>query len=282
MTRGREALSRLIRVFRAAALRFSAEGSAFNSQAIAFTALFALIPLTLCAVAVVSFIFGTDEGIRKGHAVIQLYVPQLQDLIANNLDAVVRYRTVSGAIGLLGLVWSGKGLFQALTYALNRSLGITRYRHIIWDVAIALVLVPAAGIVLIIATVLPVVITLIVQFAGLESLRWAPQIASYAGSAALVFVVSSLLYAYLPNRKPTWSAVVPGALVCALGYSLAQIAFAVYTSYAAYAFAIYGALSALFVLLLWLDLIGVVFLFGAHVSAAWEKDGESGALSLAS
>jgi uncharacterized BrkB/YihY/UPF0761 family membrane protein len=76
--------------------------------------------------------------------------------------------------------------------------------------------------------------------------------------------------------------VIPGALVCAILYSFAQIAFAVYTTYAASAFAIYGAFSALWVLLLWLDLIGVIFLFGAHVSAAWEKEAEAGALSLAS
>jgi len=31
-----------------------------------------------------------------------------------------------------------------------------------------------------------------------------------------------------------------------------------------------------------MDLIGVVFLFGAFVSAAWEKDGQSPALPLAS
>ena len=191
---------------------------------------------------------------------------------AANLDAIVRYRGFSGAIGLIGLIWSGKNLFQALTYALNRSLGITRFRHIVWDVAIALVLVPFAGVVLIVATVLPIIITLIVQFAGLEYLRWVPQIASYAASALLVFFVSAFLYGYLPNRRPRWGSVIPGALTCAVGYSLAQIAFAVYTTYASYAFQIYGALSALWVLLLWLDLIGVVFLFGAHVSAAWERD----------
>lgn len=275
-------MSRLIRVFRNAALRFSAEGSAFMAQAIAFTALFALVPLTLVAVAMLAILYGTDEGIARAHAVIELYVPQIQDLIANNLDVVVRYRGVTGVVGLLGLVWSGKNLFQALTYALNRSLGVERYRHFVWDVAIALVLVPFAGVVLIVATVLPVIITLVVQFAGLESLRWIPQITSYAVSFALVFTVSAILYAYLPNRRPRWSSVIPGAIVCALLYSLAQIAFAVYTAYAAYAFAIYGALSALVVLLLWLDLIGVIFLFGAHVSAAWDKDTESGALPLAS
>jgi membrane protein len=275
-------MSRVIRVFRAAGLRFSAEGAAFMSQAIAYTALFSLVPLTLLAVSMMAFLYGTDEGMARANAVIQAYAPALGDLLSTNIDAVVRFRGISGIIGLIGLIWSGKNLFQALTYALNRSLGITRYRHIVWDVAIALTLVPFAGVVLIAATVLPVVITLIVQFARLESLRWIPQISSYATSAALVFIVSAVLYAYLPNRRPRWGAVVPGALTCAAGYSIAQIAFAVYTTFAANAFQIYGALSALFVLLLWMDLIGVVFLFGAFVSAAWEKDAQSPALPLAS
>ncbi|HEX3463309.1 MAG TPA: YihY/virulence factor BrkB family protein [Candidatus Elarobacter sp.] len=275
-------MSRVIRVFRAAGLRFSAEGAAFMSQAIAYTALFSLVPLTLLAVSMMAFIYGTDEGMARANAVIQAYAPALGDLLSTNIDAVVKFRGISGIVGLIGLIWSGKNLFQALTYALNRSLGITRYRHIVWDITIALTLVPFAGVVLIAATVLPVVITLIVQFARLESLRWIPQITSYATSAALVFIVSAVLYAYLPNRRPRWGAVVPGALTCAIGYSIAQIAFAVYTTYAANAFQIYGALSALFVLLLWMDLIGVVFLFGAFVSAAWEKDEQSPALPLAS
>jgi YihY family inner membrane protein len=274
--------SRLIRVFRDAGRRFSLAGSAFTAQAIAFTALFALVPLTLVAVAMLAFVYGTDEGVERAHDVIQAYVPQLQGLLAGNLDAIVRYRGVSGIVGLVGLVWSGKNLFQALTFGLNRSLGVTRYRHYVWDVLLALVLVPFAGVVLIVATVLPVAITLVVQFAGLESLRWAPQISSYAASAVLVLLVSALLYFYLPNRHARWSVVLPGAFVCAIGYSIAQIAFAVYTTYAAYAFQIYGALSALVVLLLWLDLIGVVFLFGAHVSAAWEEETAAEPLPLAS
>lgn len=275
-------MSHLIPVLRLAGVRFSAEGSAFMAQAIAYTALFALVPLTLVAVAMLAFIYGTAEGITRAHAVIQLYVPQIQDLVAANLDAIVRYRGLTGIVGAVGLVWSGKNLFQALTYALNRSLGIQRYRPFIWDVAIALVLVPFVGVVLIIATALPVLITLLVQFTGLESLRWVPQITSYATSLALVFIVSALLYAYLPNRRPHWGSVLLGAAVCAALYSIAQIAFAMYTAYAAYAFAIYGALSALVVLLLWLYLIGVIFLYGAHVSAAWEKEAEGAALSLAS
>lgn len=275
--------SRLIRIFRSAALRFSAEGTPFLAQALAFNVLFAAIPLLLVGVALIAFVYGTDEGIARANEAIGLYAPQLQDLVANNLDAVVRYKGLTGAIGLLTLAWSGKNLFGGMAYALNRSLGVVRYRHYVWDVVVGLVLVPLVGVVLVVATALPVVITLIVQFARLESLRWAPQIASYGASLGLVFVIISLLYAYLPNRRPVnWRAVLVGAAVASLGYSIAQIAFAIYTTYASNAFRVYGALSALFALLLWLDLIGIVFLFGAHVSAAWERETQSEELPLAS
>ncbi|HTW83634.1 MAG TPA: YihY/virulence factor BrkB family protein [Candidatus Sulfotelmatobacter sp.] len=275
-------MSRWVEVFRAAGARFSAQGSAFTAQAIAYTALFALVPLTLVGVSLLAFAFGTADGIAQANRAILFYVPALYDLLASNLQTIVRYRGVSGVVGFVGLAWGGKNLFQALTYALNRSLGLEHQRSLVWQVAIALTLVPIAGVVIALATALPIIITLGVQFAGLESLRWAPQIASYGASFALVFVVCALLYAYLPNRQPSWPAVCAGAAVAALGYSIAQIAYAIYTTYAAYAFQIYGALSALFVLLLWLDVIGVVFLFGAHVSAAWHEHVKTRKLPLAS
>ncbi len=158
-------MSRLIRVFRSAALRFSAEGTPFLAQALAFNVLFAAIPLLLVGVALIAFVYGTDEGIARANDAIGLYAPQLQDLVANNLDVVVRYRGVTGVIGLLALAWSGKNVFQGMAYALNRSLGVMRYRHFVWDIAVGLTLVPVVGVVLVLATALPVVITLIVQFA---------------------------------------------------------------------------------------------------------------------
>lgn len=252
------------------------------APAIAYNILFSAVPLTLVAVALLAFIYGDASGLDHARHAIHSYAPQLESLLTQNVVAVVRFRGISGAIGLITLAWSGKNLFGALIYALNRALGISRYRHFVWDIVIALVLVPLVGVVFIVSTTLPVLITLIVQFAGLESLRWMPQIASYAGSLTLVFIVSALLYAYLPNRRPHWPPVLVGAAVSSIGYSIAQIAFAAYTTYAASAFQIYGALSAVFALLLWLYYSGVIFLFGAFVSSAWEHESENESLPLAS
>ncbi len=273
---------RLVRVFVRATTRFNAEAGTFMAPSIAYNIISSAVPVTLVAVATLAFIYGDSEGIERVRQGIHVYVPQMQTLLTQNLNAAVRYRGLSGIIGLLSLIWAGKNLFGALIYALNRAFDISKYRFFVWDIAIAIIMVPLVGIVVVLATAVPVAITLVVQLLRLEWLRWIPQIASYAASLLLIFFVFTFLYAYLPNRKPCWPAILIGSSVSSVGYVLAQIAFAVYTSYAASAFAIYGALSAVFGLLLWLYYSSVVFLFGAFVSAAWEYEKTSDASNSSS
>jgi membrane protein len=259
------------RVLRTAAVRFSADGASFLAQAIAFNTLFASIPLTLFIVAMLGFVYGTTKGSVQAVSLIQAYAPALQSIVATNLDSVVRYRGLSGAIGLVGLIWSGKNIFQALAYALDLSLGVPRHRHFLIDIVIAIVLVPIAGVVLVIASALPVVFSVIAHSLDLPSFRYVPEIEPYAISLATVFIISALLYTYLPNRRaPSPVFGIPGAVITAIGWSLAQVAFAVYTTHTNF-LKIYGAVSAIFALLLWIYVTAVIFLFGAHVSAAWER-----------
>jgi membrane protein len=261
----RSSFARVIDVFRAAAVQFSEAGAVFLAQAIAFNVFFAAIPLSLVIVAMFGYIFGTEAGDVRALDAIDQFAPQFYD----NIQSVVRYRGVSGIIGLLGLVWSGKNVFGAVSYGLDRSLGL-RSRHFIYEIIIAVVLVPLLGIILILATAAPPVITFIERFTGLEYLRYGPLIGSYSFSLGVVFVAALLTYTYLPNRRSPISFGVPGALVTAIGYSLAQVAFGIYTAHAN-VFQIYGTLSAIFALMLWVYYVCVIFLYGAHVSAQWES-----------
>src|ERR1700761_6631808 len=258
----------VVDVFRAAAVQFSAAGAAFLAQAIAFNIFFAAIPLSLVIVAMFGYIFGTVSGDLRALDAIDQFAPQFYDLVSENIQSVVRYRGISGIVGLIGLVWSAKNVFGAVSYALDRSLGL-QSRHFLYEILIAVVLVPILGIVLIVATAGPPVITYIERFTGLEYLRYAPQIGSYSFSLAFVFVISLLVYTYLPNRRSSLKFGIPGALVTAVGYSVAQVAFGIYTAHAN-VFQIYGTLSAIFALMLWVYYVCVIFLYGAHVSAQWE------------
>jgi len=129
--------------------------------------------------------------------------------------------------------------------------------------------VPMLGLVLIVATAGPLAITYVERFTGLEYLRYGPQVGSYSFSFAFVFVFATLVYAYLPNRRSGIAFGIPGALVTAAGYSIAQVAFGIYTAHAN-VFQIYGTLSAIFALMLWVYYVCVIFLYGANVSAQWE------------
>ncbi len=256
-------------VFRAAAAGFSSAGAAFLAQAIAFNVFFAAIPLSLVIVAMFGYIFGTEAGDLRALDTIDQFAPQFYDLVSNNIQSVVRYRGVSGIAGLVGLIWSGKNVFGAVSYGLDRSLGL-QSRHFIYEILIAVVLVPILGLVLIVATAAPLAITYVERFTGLEYLRYGPQIGSYSLSLAFVFVISTLIYAYLPNRRASLRFGIPGAAVTAIGYSIAQVGFGIYTAHTN-VFQIYGTLSAVFALMLWVYYVSVIFLYGAHVSAEWEK-----------
>jgi membrane protein len=264
----RNSLLTVVSVFRAAAVEFSAAGATFLAQAIAFNVFFAAIPLSLVIVAMFGYIFGTETGDLRALDTIDQFAPQFYDLVSGNIQSVVRYRGVSGIVGLIGLIWSGKNVFGAVSYGLDRSLGL-QSRHFIYEILIAVVLVPILGLVLIVATAGPLAITYVERFTGLEYLRYGPQVGSYSFSLAFVFVFATLVYAYLPNRRSNLWFGIPGAVVTAVGYSLAQVAFGIYTAHAN-VFQIYGTLSAIFALMLWVYYVCVIFLYGAHVSAQWE------------
>ena len=264
----RNSFRSVVDVFRAAAVQFSAAGAAFLAQAIAFNVFFAAIPLSLVIVAMFGYFFGTETGDMRALTTIDQFAPQFYDLVSNNIASVVRYRGISGILGLIGLVWSAKNVFGGVAYALDRSLGL-QSRHFIYEIVIAVVLVPILGVVLIAATAAPIALTVIDRVTGLGDVRYAPQVESYVLSLGFVFVLTMLIYSFLPNRRSSIRFGIPGAVVTAIGYSLAQVAFGIYTAHAN-VFQIYGTLSAIFALMLWVYYVCVIFLYGAHVSAQWE------------
>ncbi len=262
----------IVRVVRLAAQKFSSDGASVLAQAIAFNACFATIPFALVLAAMFGFLYGSGQGNAAALGAIDTFAPALHDLVAQTLPTVVRSRSISGLIGLAALIWSAKNVFQTLGYALDRSLGIVKSRHVVWETLIAVVLVPLACAALILASALPVVISIIVRLPGLRSLRDLPEVATYLTSLAIVFAVSALLYTFLPNRRfYDIRFGVPGALFTALGWSLAQVGFALYTTHTNI-LRVYGAVSTVFAVLLYVYLLAAIFLFGAHVSAAVELE----------
>ena len=258
----------LIEVFRCAGLRFSKDGFAFFAQALAFNAIFAVFPILVLTVAVLAFIFGDSSGQARALDLIETLAPGVQGILVENLEQVVRFRGISGAIAFGALLWSGKNLFQGLAYALNRALDVPEGRPLVTDILVALVMVPILGVLFIVATTVPLIIAVIAQDGGFRNAALWTQIAGYGTSVLLIFVVAMVLYVYLPNRRVKLAFGVPGALVFTAAWEIAQIAFTFYSTHVNYRH-VYGALAAFALLLIWFYYMATIFLFGAQVSAQW-------------
>jgi membrane protein len=267
-------MRRLIDVFHGAARRFSQDGCGALAQAIAFNALFAIFPILLLTIGVLAYVYGSKAGEERGLALVATLAPGIQDIVADNLSQLVQTRGVpgiiSGLVGLIALTWSGKNLFMALGYALNRALGIPQGRPFLNEIFLALVMLPVTSVLLLAATTVPILISLAVRFGGLRASIVASQLVTYATGFVVIFVLAAILYTYLPNERMPWWFGFPGALFTAVAWEAAQIAFAVYSTHVNM-LRVYGAISAFALLLLWLYYMGIIFLFGALLSAQWAR-----------
>ena len=261
---------RTIAVFKAAGYRFAADGCAFFAQALAFNAVFAVFPIIILTVAALASIFGGKVGEADTRALVASVAPGIQDVLYENINQIVAFRGLSGAISVVALLWSGKNLFQGLAYSLNRALGVPDGRPLVADILVALVMLPIIGTLFIIATIVPLVITFVVTYGGFRHAEILTQVIGYATGVVLIFVIVVVLFTYLPNRKVGLGFAIPGAIFVTVAWEIAQVAFALYTSHVDFRH-VYGALAALALLLVWFYYMASIFLFGAQLSAQWAE-----------
>lgn len=270
-------MRRLFSALRAAGARFSKDGCAFLAQAIAFNSIFALFPLVVLILTVASFIFPFAQNRVLGF--LGTFSPTLHQFLAANLQTYIYGRGITSIIALVFLVWSGKNLFMGLAFALDRALNVPNGRPFIHNVALSIVMLPVMSLILMVAMALPVVISIVMYLADAPDRQNVTHVAAYGISLLLIFVVTMVLYKYLPNRRISWGFSLPGAILVAVLWPIVQFAFTQYTLHVNFT-EIYGALSVPLALLLWFYVLGSLFFYGAEFSAAWHTDDETRALPL--
>jgi membrane protein len=97
-----------------------------------------------------------------------------------------------------------------------------------------------------------------------------------ASLAGIVILVISLIYRYAPDRKtPKFKWVLVGASLATLLWLIASLGFSFYVSNFGNYGEMYGSISAVVILLLWLFLTSFIILLGAEVNSATEAYAEN-------
>lgn len=244
--------------------------------ALTYYAFFSLFPLLILAVTITSLLVGEQQARQFIYTNITQVLPGASDLLSDAIDVALGNRTGAGVfaiIGLLTLLWSASGAFDALDKAINRAWKSDKYpsffisKLIGFGMMAALVAVVFAS--LIISAGLAAgraVATEILGNVPGEDVVW--QIVSFGSTLALVFVVFVLMYRVLPRVDVTFKDVWLGSLLASVIWALVKEGFAYYlgSNFANYD-AVYGTLGAVVALLTWIYLSSLIILVGAEFTA---------------
>jgi len=274
----RLALSDIVTISRRAFTQFGNHECAQRSAALAYYALFSLFPLLLLAISTIGFMLeaGVPVAVDAQSLVLQAAeqaLPQATDLVEQIIVTTRQTRGGTGIIGLIVLVWSASHFFTHLRLSLNviwdagsphGFIGVVRLR------VIALAMALSTGLLLFLITISDAVLAIIARYVTL--LPWSDTMwllgkpLLITGLTAILF---ALIYRVLPRAPVRLVDVWPGAIVAAVGWELLKWGFVWYaTSFADWT-RLYGPITGVIGLLLWLYLSAQLLLFGAEFSAAY-------------
>ena len=247
---------------------------------IAFFALLSLFPFILLIVAVSSIWFEPLWVESKLVLQLEFMIPGLSELLGKNFEHIVMARSSVSKLASLVLIWSGSTLFSIMARALDSVWGSRevrtgwRYRgmSLLFVIALSIVVLPA---IFVATTVVPIID------------HFTPNFVSQAYSVITPFVsilISSvlfgLLYRFVPHNRPTWKEVRLGAVTCGILWELAKRGFLLYTAnYLSTSNLVYGSFSTIIAFLFWVYLSGVIFFFGAQLSAGYSQSVEKNAIA---
>lgn len=238
------------------------------AAAIGFWAFFSIFPLLIGIFSLAGYTLESAEVQARIGEVVSDLLPGSADLVRDNIKSVVKHRGAMGWIGIAGLlVTAGKG-FGALTRAVNHALGVKRNPNFLLSKLRQFLMAVAVSMLMILSMGATVAAEIFLDPAFLSRLGLPPfEVPRFEGwflGFVMVLLVFALIYKMAPYVEVQWRQVVPGAILAAVLFELCKSGFVLYLGRIANFQAIYGSLSSIIVLLLWLYLSALILIIGAE------------------
>jgi membrane protein len=243
--------------------RYSELNGNYLASSVTLSSFLSLFPLLLFAIAVLGFVAADTPNLAPD-VVRELGLEgDSARAITTAIETARDSRRVASIIGVVGLLWSGLGLVAAFQYAINAAWQVTgrgwkdKLRGLMW----------LGGATLLFLT----------SFATSTVIRWLPgflaPLTTLAG-LSVNFALWLWTFRILATRDVGWKALVPGAVVGALGFEALKAVGAFYVPGAvSSASALYGTLGVVFATLAWLLFFGRLVVYAAVVNVVrWEED----------
>jgi membrane protein len=233
------------------------------AAAVTLAAFLSIFPLLLVLIAVLGF-FSARAADLPAEIVGQLGLTgDAAKAVISAVESAERSRRVASVVGLAGLLWSGLGLVAALQDGMNSVWQVTGRG--VKDKLYGLLWLAGAGVIL------------LASLAVTAALRWVPgPVWPVATLASLAVGVGLWLWTLrtLTNRDTDWKALLPGAVLGAVGLEALKWLGGLYVPRAVEgSSALYGSIGVVFALLAWLFFFGRLVVYASVLNVVrWEED----------
>ncbi len=250
--------------------RFLEENCLQTAGALAYTTLFALVPLIAVLLGILAaFPVFAQWREQITQFVFSNFVPATGDVVSSYLTQFADNASKATAIGILLLLFSAVMLMLSIEDAFNRIWRVrsgrpTATRLIAhWAVlTLGPLLVVAAVVVSSYLLALPLLDAVDAEFSlKAHLLGWLPFL--------IQWVVLALAYTLIPHRQVRVRDAMIGALIAALLFEAAKRGFAAYVTHGTNYQQVYGALAIIPIFIAWIYLSWVLVLLGASLTAAF-------------
>jgi membrane protein len=264
---------RLPRIARRAVAGFLAHEALQYAGSMAYFSVLSIFQLLVLAIVVGSFFLGEGQARDFVLDQVQAGSPLDRGTIAGVIDAVIQSRGGISIISFGFLVWSGLGVFSAVSNGISRAFEVTTPRPFWLDKLVGLVLMAITGVLAVASLVIGIVTGVLQQAAsdligGVPGGGTAVWLIGLLAPLILIFFAFWILYRIVPNRPVTFGEVLPGAIVAALLWTVLRFGFTWYATSIANYDSAFGPISTGVTLLVFLYFASIIVLLGAEVARA--------------
>ncbi len=252
-----------------ATIKAGRDNSKDMAASVAFFAFLSVFPLFVGLLAVGGKFLDVEQVREYLQEIINQALPTGAELVLDNIDAALQVRGAAGAMSVLILLWSAKRIFSALTRGINNALDLKRNYAFFLSPIRSYAFTLFGTLLFFIPFLITPTLSLLGEFDfGISGSRI--NLFFDIASADIVtlcsfFIVFSIMYRVLAYRPPPLTAVFIAAAFVSFMLYIAKYLFLLYIGNMARFNAIYGSLTSIIVLMLWLYFSARLLLYGAEL-----------------
>lgn len=251
--------------------RFQDDDVSALAAQLTYYLILSFFPFLIFVAALLSFTsFSAEESLER----LSLFLPEMSNrTIFGVLHEIEQTRSGSLlSFGLIAALWSAsngvnaiiKGLNKAYDEEENRSFWHVRSMSILTTVILAVAILLSFSL-LVFGRMIGEWVYRTAHFTGDFSVLWGWL--QYAIPLVVLWTMFVLLYAYLPNVRLGFKAVMPGAWFATAGWVVVSLLFSFYVNNFDSYSRTYGSIGGIIVLLTWLYFSSMIMLLGGQINA---------------